>query len=189
MDGGLFFELKRQAVHLIAGLFVATTVWYVKPIIGDYIIVPMGLIVIALYITPRIASHLPVVSHMIHHFERDEDKHEFPFKGAFWYNLGVIAPVMFLPVEVACSIIVILSVGDSASTIIGRTYGRHRINGKSFEGLAAFIVFGTLFASTLIPLQQALTLSIFGGLIEFIPFDDNFLIPVGTTAVAKIFGF
>ena len=178
-------ELKRQAVHMLAGLFMAGAVYNIKPLLGDYIILPMAAIVVGLYVVPRVGAHLPVVSHLLHHFERDHDKIDFPFSGAFWYNLGIIAPVMMLPLKTACAIIVVLSIGDAVSTIIGRNYGRHRIGKKSVEGFLAFAVLAGIAASFVVGPEKAFVFSIAGGLIEFNEwFDDNFSIPVGLTALA-----
>lgn len=189
MDEKHLFELKRQAVHMLAGLAVSGIVYNIKPLVGGYILIPMALLVTGLYVIPRVGAHLPVVSHLLHHFEREHDKKNFPFRGAFWYNLGIIPPVMLLPLNTACAVIVVLSIGDAMSTVFGRAYGKHKIGNKSVEGFLAFALFSAAAASFFVTPYVALALAIAGGLIEFIHwFDDNFLIPVGLTAIALVFG-
>jgi len=185
MTSEFAFELKRQGVHLLAGCGMAAAVWIAKPLLGDLILVPMLAIVAGLWLSPRIPHDVPVVGHLIEHFERGSDKERFPFKGAFWFNAGIIFPTMLLPLDYAVACIIVLSVGDASSTVIGKFFGRHRIGHKSVEGLTAFFVLAGAAAYPLVG-AHAFILSLAGGVIEFIEvLDDNFLIPAGLTAVAK----
>lgn len=182
-------EVKRQFVHIFSGILLALLVWFAKPLLGFYILVPMLILVFLLGTTPRIMPNIPGIRDLIFHFEREEDIKNFPFKGAFWYNVGVILPVVLLERNIACTIIVILSLGDGMSTIVGKFFGKHRIGMKSVEGFTAFVIFSTLGASVLVEPAIAVTLSLIGGLIEMVEFfDDNLMIPVGLTLTAMLLG-
>lgn len=182
-------EFKRQFVHIFSGILMAALVWFAKPLLGFYILVPMVTLVFLLWTIPRIMPNIPVVRDLIFHFEREEDIKNFPFKGAFWYNVGIILPVILLERNIACAIIVILSLGDGMSTIVGKFFGKHRIGRKSIEGFLSFFTFSALGAGVIVEPVTAITLALIGGLIEMVEFfDDNLMIPVGLTLTAMLLG-
>lgn len=176
-------EVGRQLVHLFLGIAISFVVYYLVPIIGYFILLPLILALILLIVVPRIHPDLKIANHLLYHFERDHDILNFPFRGSIWYGIGIIAPILLLPLNVACAVIVILSVGDSTSTLIGKFFGRIRLGDKSLEGFLAFVFFGFISAMMFInnPIL-AILLAFFGGIIEFFTFmDDNFLVPTGLT--------
>jgi dolichol kinase len=189
-------EIRRQLFHLILGSVIAAVVWILKPAYGNLIVLPLLAAIILLLAIPRIAPDLTVSSHLLTHFERKKDINSFPYKGAVYYGIGIIFPIILLPVELACVVILILSAGDSLSTIIGKFYGRHRIGLKSVEGTLAFIIsslaacmiFLWLAGRTdLAPAAAGLTLA--GSLIELQPFlDDNMAIPMLLAILARLAG-
>ena len=57
--------------------------------------------------------------------------------------------LLFSPVIAAASLAVMLT-GDAAAALIGRKFGKHKaVNGKSYEGFAAFIVAGSIAVSVI----------------------------------------
>ena len=78
--------------------------------------------------------------------------------------------------------ILMLLLGDSASTIVGTRYGKHKLpfNGlKSFEGSLAFFLVSILSVLTLLPLLPALIGALVGTITEaYSPIDDNIPIPI-----------
>lgn len=140
-------------------------------------------------IIPRLFPELNVSNHLLFHFERSDDKINFPFNGAIWYSVGIIFPILFLPTDVASAIIAVLSAGDSMSTLIGKFAGKHRAGSKSIEGFLSFLFFGSVAAAVFVSFQDAVIFAFLGALIEFFAFmDDNFLVPAGLT-VFYIFYF
>lgn len=189
MNDEFNLEFKRQTVHLLVGLFEAMLVLLLKPVIGVYILLPLSATIFFLYFAPRRGAHLPGISHLIVHFERRRDIKEFPFKGAFWFNVGIIVPVAFLETHLACASIAVLACGDSASTLIGKFWGTPRIHGKSVEGFLAFIAFAYAGALIFVSAQTALFFAVIGGLAElFIKVDDNLSIPISLTFAAILTG-
>lgn len=56
---------------------------------------------------------------------------------------ALLVNLLFVPFIAAGALAVMLT-GDAAAALIGRKFGRHKtVNGKSWEGFAAFIIFGT----------------------------------------------
>lgn len=191
MTSDFVFELKRQMVHLLLGLSIAFTVYFFYPVYGNFILLPLVLAILIMIILPRIVSDLRVTNHLLYHFERDHDIVNFPFKGAIWYGIGIIAPILFVSnLNMACAIIAILSVGDSTSTLIGKFLGKSRIGHKSLEGFMSFFVFGFIAAMLFVSWQRAVLFAFLGAVIEFFTFlDDNFLVPFGLTIFYLLLSF
>jgi len=140
------------------------------------------LIVILLFIftLPRLITDIWLFNHLFLHFEREDDIMNFPFRGAFWYGVGIIPPILFLPLNPACAVIAVLSAGDSMSTIVGKFLGKRRYGHKSVEGFMSFFVFGFLAASVFVSPGLALMFAFLGAVMEFLSIiDDNLLIPLG----------
>jgi dolichol kinase len=179
-------ETKRQLVHLGLGLTISVVVYNLMPVIGYLLLIPLFTAPILLYIIPKKWPKMKIANHLIIHFERDNDALKFPFKGSIWYGVGILPPILLsladiIPLEVACAIIAVLSVGDSTSTWFGKFFGRIRFGHKSLEGFLAFFIFSSLSVLLFVPnYQLALILGFSGALLEFFTFiDDNLLIPIG----------
>jgi dolichol kinase len=189
MNEDFLLEFKRQSVHLIVGLFEASVVWVLKPRIGAFILAPLAATILFLYYAPRAFPKAPGISHLLLHFERAEDISSFPFKGAFWFNVGIIFPVLFLKTPTACAVIAVLACGDSASTLVGKFWGKHRIGDKSFEGLLAFIVAASIGAFLFTMPGLSVFFALLGGYVEFfVKVNDNLSIPASLTLLSLLLG-
>ena len=190
MTDEFMLELKRQLVHLLVGLFEALLVFMLKPVYGWLVVFPLLATLLFLYYSPRVGMHLPGIRHLVIHFERTADVAEFPFKGAFFFNTGIIAPVLLLDGQMAAAVIAVLAFGDSASTLFGKFFGTPRINGKSIEGFTAFIVFGYMGALLFVPVKIALLFAVVGAIVELtLRINDNLSIPVSLTFAALVLRF
>lgn len=182
--------------HLVLGCVITIAVWLLKPVYGNLILAPLVTVIILLLALPHMAPNLIVSDHLLTHFERKHDVKTFPYKGAIYYGIGIFFPIALLTTEVACVIILILSVGDALSTLIGKFYGKCRIGGKSIEGTMAFII--SCFLASVIfltitgrfdLLKTALGLTAAGALLELQPvINDNLAVPIGLTLAARLAG-
>jgi len=187
-------EVRRQLFHMTLGSAIALAVWLLKPDYGNLILLPLLAAIAALLITPKLAPNSMVSNHLLTRFERKKDIKRFPYRGAIFYGVGIVFPIVLLPVELACVVIVILSIGDAMSTLIGKFHGTHRIWDKSVEGTLAFVAFA--FAANLMFLklaghtelaQKALLLTALGALIEVQGLvDDNLAVPMVLSIIARI---
>jgi dolichol kinase len=185
------FEFKRKMFHYVLGTVIAYAIYFLYPAYRNLLLAPLIIAVIIMWMIPCIPSERRWISnHLLNHFEREKDKKEFPFKGAIYFGLGIIPPIVLLPLnsagepQLACAVIVILAGGDAFSTLVGKFYGRYRIGHKSIEGFFAFIIFSYMMATLFVDLKTALALSVAGAIIEFInTIDDNLAIPWGLTIV------
>jgi len=181
-------ELKRQLVHLINGSAITAAVFVLKPVIGLLVLAPLLVALVLLFFAPRLWPDLRIANHLMYHFERRKDIVEFPFRGAIFYGLGIIAPIVLLDRNHGCAVILVLSVGDAFSNLVGRRYGRVRIGHRSIEGSAGFFVTSWAAASLLVSPSHAFVLAFTGAVIElFGVWDDNLSIPLGLSILAKFF--
>ncbi len=185
-------ETKRQFIHM-SGIGVAIYVKWSNDAYGY--IVPLSTLVLALLIgnifalTYKKGIKIPIVSYIIETTERAEVIAEAPGKGALSFFLGALLTLIIFRfnMNVVSAGIAILALGDSASTLAGRNFGRHKIqynNHKSWEGTLGGIIFAAVGASMIIKPEIAIIGAVFGMLIETLPlnFDDNISVPISACA-------
>jgi len=163
----------------------------VRPIVGPILTtIPLIIALVSMLLIPRIHHDIKIANYLLYHFERNENIVNFPFKGAFWYGLGIIFPILLIhPIEVTCAIIMVISVGDAFSTLIGKFHGKYKIGEKTIEGFIAFVISSFLGAAIFVNVYMAAIFALIGGLIELFLtiFDDNFLVPTVLTLIYLIF--
>ncbi len=172
---------------------------------------PVFLLAIMLAIGYFVASlyskgvKLPLFSQLIDMAERERSK-VTPGRGTFrFYTGALLAYILMLvfnkPYFMFASAVLVLAMGDSASTLVGVRFGRNKIpynKHKSIEGAVAgfsFAFIGIFLAQVLIfavsPLYAVIisvSASFIGMLVESLPLpvDDNLSIPVATIVFLSI---
>ncbi len=135
-----WLELKRQMFHALTGLVILVLLMFGilnKWIIGGILV--FGYILFLINLRKRI----PVLWWFIQHFERRENMKDSPGGGSFFYVLGVFLSLVLFPTDVAYVAIVVLALGDSISTFIGKNYGKTKApwsSVKLLEGTIAGII-------------------------------------------------
>ena len=142
-------------------------------------------------ITYRKGVHIPFFHLFIDRFERAEVREKFPGRGAVYYVIGMILPLLLFKESIAFTCILITCLGDAGSTLVGKNFGTHRIpynTRKTIEGSTACLILSTIAAATQLRPELAVIAGITGTLTESLPIrvDDNLTIPViiGTTLTA-----
>jgi len=165
-------ELKRQLFHLMAGLIIALMVLFYDKI---FVLLAIAFAVFFMVFIPE----NKLIRFLLKEFERKGMR----FNGAIFFCLGIIPAIVLLDKTTCAIVIAVFSFGDSASTIVGKFFGRHRYKiffERSLEGSLAFVLVG--FAGGLIfsgDLLFSFEIAFFGALIEIFAFvDDNLLIPL-----------
>jgi len=131
--------------------------------------------------------YLPFFSVILRGCRRDDTE-----RGFIYYFIGMTLTYSLFGfnMAVANAAIIILTLGDSLSTIIGRRYGKHPLplkHDKSIEGSAAFFAAGFLGSLFFIEPIHALTGAITGMLVEaYTPVEDNIVIPLVVGAILLI---
>ena len=180
-------ELYRQLVHIAIGL--ATLLLYYYEIFTPlmvFLIIIAGLL--ASIICKRV--RLPLFSFFLDHFEREEQRKTFPGKGMIFFFIGVLLVMKLFEKDIALAAIMILTLGDSISHILGEHFGQIRniFNGKSkklLEGTIAGTLAGFLGALFFVPASQAFLGSAAAMIAEVIKIDfnertldDNLIVPL-----------
>jgi dolichol kinase len=191
-------EVKRQVLHG-SGVFIALFLLIIYDFFGGWMapaIILVTIISIAYGISflHRRGAKIPLLTKMITDAERSKDK-EFPGRGALRFFTGVLLTLLIFrnsPVVVAAGVIV-LALGDSASTLGGLAFGRHKIfynKDKSIEGSLAGFIASFIGLKFLLPLNIIVAaISSFTGLfVESLPLgiDDNLTVPVAAGIAAWV---
>ncbi len=184
---GITLEVKRQLFHL---LLIA--LWSIPIIffpLGFTLLLFLVVLILNLLVVLRVDPFQRVFSILILHLERKVNIRK-PGIQALYANLGIFLSYVLFG-KAALIGVVVLSVGDSVSTLMGKIFGTHRIFfniAKTWEGTMFFFLATFLTLLFFLSLEEALLVAIFGALLEAsdIKFDDNFTIPLFSTALSYL---
>lgn len=193
-------EFSRQLVHLSGLVFIFLALFMDKMLVSAYFfMIALSLLIYSLVIRRQykgIAKKMQRLEksfrYLISNFERDRVK--IPFIGAFWLYFSCGLVLLFFPLVIAIVSCSILAVADSVSTVVGTSFGNHKLVGsKSWEGSLSFFISAFVIAYMFTPLWVALAASLTATISELIPdlgflrklkereiLDDNFTVPVIT---------
>ena len=180
-------EFYRQILHIIIGLITVISYYYglLSPL-AIFLMIIVGIMVS--FLSKRI--WLPFFSFFLEKFERDEDKKTFPGKGMVFFFVGVLLVTQLFEQDIALAAIMILSLGDSISHLVGGSFGQIKniFNGKSkklFEGTIAGTLAGFIGAIIFVPIPEALVASFIAMAAEVVEIDfnnntldDNIVVPL-----------
>lgn len=131
--------------------------------------------------------HIPLFSTILSRCKRRDDE-----RGFLYFFIGIIVTLLIFGFNtaIAYSAILMLLLGDAASTIIGRKYGSHKLpfnKYKSFEGSITFFLVGFAGSLIFLPILPAFIGSIGGMLTEaYSPIDDNITVPVISALIITV---
>jgi dolichol kinase len=170
-------EILRQIIHA-SGIFILVLGIFLNP----QVLILLCIIILVLSEIVFILDkyyHIPIFSSILSSCKRRDDE-----RGFLYLFIGIIVTLYIFSFNTAIADagILMLLLGDSASTIIGTRFGRHKLpfkTLKSFEGSLAFFVVSFLSAITLLPLLPALIGALVGAITEaYSPIDDNIPVPI-----------
>ena len=170
-------EILRQIIHA-SGIFILILGIFLKPEILILLCIIMVIFVEILFVLDK-THHIPFFSKILSTCKRTDDE-----KGFLFFFIGIIATLYIFSfnMAIANSAILLLLIGDSASTLVGRRWGNRKLpfnNLKSFEGTLAFFVVGILCLITQLPIVPAFFGALIGAITEaYSPIDDNIPIPI-----------
>lgn len=145
-------ELKRQLFHACVGIIIVLLFYFsLLPLWIFFTVVITGIVI---YIAWKKSAN-PIFEWFFTNFER---KNESPGWGALWYCVGCFLTLVIFPRDIAFASVLILALGDSISTFVGKGYGRiaHPFNKKKkIEGTFAGIILATIGASFFVPVLFA----------------------------------
>ncbi len=170
-------ENLRQLIHA-SGIFIVFLTWFLDPITVILICIAIVLSVELIFRIDK-ERYIFFFSEILRRSKREHDE-----RGFIYFFVGVILTLYLFRfnIAIANAAIIFLILGDSASTIFGKRFGKHKIpfnKNKTIEGSIAFLIVGFAGALTQLPLTPALSGAIVGSLTEaYSPIDDNITIPI-----------
>ena len=168
-------EISRQLAHIILGVSIIVSVILGFGIPFILCLFILGLIIVLLVRFNYFKSFTGIVSDLT----RDHEK--IPGFGGFTMVFGCLIPLLFFNSKIALIGILVLTFGDSASTLFSKYVKTEKLpySNKTYGGTLAGFVFGFLASIPFINLLGAFLASFVGAVVESIDefLDDNLLIP------------
>jgi len=188
-------EIRRQVFHLLYGPLIILLFQYHLIDIGFLFGVIIGGIFVSYLIKKEYLSH---VAWVLSFFERDHHMKQFPGRGILFFTLGAFLCLILFEAHIAYAGILILSVGDAVTNVIGRHYGRiqtvlnpHKYLEGTFAGIILSIPIAYFFVPNLLAAISASCLAMFLEIpnIKIFGFeiDDNIIIPVVASFTLHLF--
>jgi dolichol kinase len=179
-------EKSRQALHLSIGLLLCLMIYLAGIEITAYFVIVGTLIGLLIINVALSGIKLPGIDKLLDRFER---KGVIPGEGSMYYALGVLFALGLLRNNsaAAISVILILALGDSLATYIGRYYGKHKLpwnSDKTIEGSLGFAV-GAMCSLLVLPIPTTILVAILSTAIESLPIrlDDNITLPIAASLI------
>lgn len=181
------FETRRQLFHAVFGILIAMSIYLLKEFSLIFLITLLIVAIVSSYLEKR-GSRIPAITWIINTFGRSK---EIPAKGVIFFIMGALLTFLIFPIEVVVPALIILSLGDSFATMIGKQYGKRKIfynKEKSWEGTLAGIFAAFIGVSFFVGLNVAFIASLIAGIFESIDFkvDDNLVIPLAAAFVISL---
>ena len=185
-------ETRRNLFHLVLGIVIVSLIHY--RLINVWAILTVTLTGFLIAIASR-RRPVPVIEWFLRHFERDEDMESIPGRGALFIFVGFLLALSLFPLNIALASIIILSVGDSVSSIVGSNLGkvRHPLSNEKFlEGNITGFLFAFLGAMFFVSIPEAFMASLVAMVIEAVDvvkgrrIEDNITIPLAAGFVITL---
>ncbi|MFX0113229.1 MAG: diacylglycerol/polyprenol kinase family protein [Candidatus Hodarchaeota archaeon] len=134
-------EMKRKAVHIGNGFWVFTLAFL--PRLAAVVVVLVALFLVLVVFRPK------VYNAAFETMARPRDYEAGILIGPTLYILVVLFVVLIFDFRVAAATFAMLAFGDGSATVVGTNFGKHKTrSGKSWEGFAAFVIFGFVFTTS-----------------------------------------
>ena len=177
-------ELRRQTVHILYGLFISALIISLSKLSGVILLLVLFVAGFFLSNVLRSGRSIPFASHFIKHCEREYHLIVRPGLGPLQFTFGALLSLLLFGREIAFISVLVLTFGDSFSTLIGVYFGRVVLpwsKKKTLEGMLACFLASLCISVFLLPLKLAVLVSFVTCVLESFStrFDDNILIPLG----------
>lgn len=180
-------EIGRQILHILVGAF---TVYLIYLGIFDPLVLFLILVAGAIVSFLSTKTRVPVFGWFLERFEREKNLKTFPGMGMIFFIASALLCLKLFPRDIALASLMVLTLGDSTSHLIGKYFGRTKnpLNGNSYkllEGSFAGLVFGFIGALIFVNPLEAFAAALFAVIAEATQFDlnkkavdDNLLVPL-----------
>jgi dolichol kinase len=179
-------ERARQVLHASIGLMLCSMIRLIGIETTSYLVLIgtcVGLLIIDIIL---MGNRVPGIDTLLDRFER---RGVMPGEGSMYYALGVLFALGLLRNNSAeaISVVLILALGDSIATYIGRYYGKHELpwnHDKTIEGSLGFAA-GAICSLLISPTPITILAVISSTAIESLPvrMDDNIILPITSSLI------
>lgn len=183
----LSLEIKRQVFHLFLILLWCVPINYFPYQLT--LLIFSTVIAVNLLVVYRYEPLAGLFHRFIVELEREKNLSR-PGIQALYANLGIFLSYILFG-KLSLLGVVILAVGDSFSTLIGKVFGRHELffnPEKTWEGTLSFFLSVYIVLLLWVGFEKALLFSCIASIVEAmrLKVDDNFLVPVIVTSLAYL---
>ncbi|MCE1165178.1 MAG: SEC59/DGK1/VTE5 family protein [Bacteroidetes bacterium] len=189
-DIDIKYEFYRKLVHIISTVipvvYYFTSYEFIITLVGTGTVIMILIDVLKRYSQPVGSLYKMVFVRILREDEKDFGKKLFT--GGTYYAFGIFLSLLFFSMEVAIASILVMIWCDTLAAIVGKSFGRIRINGsKTLEGSLMFFVTGLVITFILYLLMPAFPSLIYGAIALFITtlielyidkLNDNLTIPL-----------
>lgn len=189
-------EIGRQLIHLFVGIIIISMLLFLnKPFVLTFLLIIFLLSILLSILS--IYLKIPFVSAILSNFEREHNQ-QFPGKGFIFFLAGAMLVIKLFSQDIALISIVVLTFGDSVSTLAGFFGGQYKrdpfnkyksVYGTILGILVAFLI-GMLFVNPV----ESFVASFFGMIAEAISIklgeqeaDDNLIVPLAAGTALYLF--
>ncbi len=140
-------ELKRKLIHL-SSLWIPLVMWHFPG--WALVIIFVLLALLTLTLERAYARRDPVIAPLYERFfgamlRQKPRPDQWLVSGGFYVLASAAITMALFPRGTACAAFLVLLLSDTAAALIGRKFGKTKlVNGKSVEGVAAFLITGWL---------------------------------------------
>ncbi len=185
-------ELLRKTFHILSILALLIPL----QIFGKYslsFLMAFMLLIIFPIAYFRIKNPLTSIFWKILDFvERDYNFETLPGRQAYSLALAILIVSLLFPEKVVTISIISIAVYDGFSTIFGMLFGKHKVSigkfktKKSYEGFLGGILMNTIALSFVVPVYQALLISILAGIVELFSSDKKWYLDDNLTVTISV---
>ncbi len=180
-------EFKRKGIHFLA-LSIPIGYFFLPKVISLLVLVPIALGAVAMDII-RLRKYplANFINKLIGPILREHE--EVDLSGASYILSTSVFCILVFTKTIAIAAISFIILGDIASALVGRRFGKTKIKLKSVEGTIAFflVCFGAVLVIPGLPLWVGAVGAIVASAVEAIhlPLDDNLWVPVTSGLVMQ----
>lgn len=178
-------EVFRKGIHICAVAVPLVAAWSRSAALA--LVGATTLVFLSSEIARLLGMALPVFSDVTWRAMRSSEARGVAL-GPVLFGVGIWLTIFLFPERVATAGILILAVGDTAASLMGRAFGRTLLphnSGKTVLGSLSLFAVGVIIAIFYVPLPWALLVGATGSIVESLPIGayDNLLLPLATSAV------
>ncbi len=174
-------ETARKLIHM-AGVFTIVVAELLGKTTLSIIIVSITILyVISEYLRLH-KKNIPIITRITRLLAREDESSGWILR-PISYAVGIVVTMHLFPEPIGYASILILTLGDGFSSLIGARFGRHPIpynRDKTVEGSIAFFLASFFSTTMLVPPPTALIGTMMGAFIESLPtrYSENIMVPV-----------